>query len=254
MKKILLLVPVLLLGACSHQPTISPSSNHRLPSGVGDIGSSTDQKTVAPLNTYKLPITREGKTITRVAVNSWGGEYPKPIIDVNSRIAGTTKIKGYASLRTLGKPVSCTIKNGIYHPWSQTTSSVINFYSIYNELDYRAKKDTTLGEYEKVSIPQGTPVINVVAYGANFCGATSVIDKKSTAISFSCEDLDNTDLFEKTSQSEFFEEQWLYVACAEKETDGSQRKVFIRDMELFKYPHVKQGEYGPQYGKVESRD
>lgn len=66
----------------------------------------------------------------KVAYNDWSGEYPGPVIDVNSKVAGSTKIKVYKSLRGLNDLQPCQIINGIYHPWSQTKHSVLRFYSI----------------------------------------------------------------------------------------------------------------------------
>ncbi len=52
---------------------------------------------------YLLPITRNGVTRTMVAYNFWSGEYPQPVIYIQLGRSNTSKIMGYASLRTLGK-------------------------------------------------------------------------------------------------------------------------------------------------------
>ena len=90
-------------------------------------------------SSYKLDIVRDGKTQQKMTFNSWSGEYPQPVIDVNSKVQGSTLIQAYKSLRNLTESLSCTVKNGIYHPWSLTNQkNGTIFYTIKAQEDYQS--------------------------------------------------------------------------------------------------------------------
>lgn len=233
-----------ILQACSSNPV---SVDLRTPAGTGDIDSSTKTES---FESYKLPITREGKKTTRVAYNFWSGEYPSPVVDINSDKPGTTTIKAYTELRDPKSTnrVNCTVKNGIYHPWSDKDPSSLTYYSLSSREEYTAIVDTTIG---KLKVPKGSVISNVVYYAENYCGAILRNKKTARPISESCDVFRDTKTFERISASEGeFSEQWLYFICAEKKADGSALKVFVRDEDLIKQPGIQTG-CPSEYGKVQ---
>lgn len=211
-------------------------------------------------SSYKLEVIRDGKTQQKMTFNSWSGEYPQPVIDVNSKEQGTTLIKALKSLRNPSESLSCTIKNGIYHPWSlanQKNGTI--YYSIKAHEDYQVRKQTSLdtfvfdaqnpyGRNETYNFVPGNLLENIYYASEGTCIGTQVqIIKKqriTSEISFSCEALDNKSVFKRlTPQSvkDDTQEQWLYVSCAEG------YKAFIRDTDLLNTQGVKEGtivEYG----------
>ncbi len=188
---------------------------------------------------YKLPITRNGITTTKVAVAFWQSEYPGPVIDVSSKKSGTTTAQAYQSLRKLDAPIACAIKNGIYHPWSKTKNSVINYYTITSVEDYRALKTAKLEEY---TIHAGDIITNVVYLSEGFCKA----NLKNRQIEFTCSALqDHPQEFQRLGEADTgpSREQWLYLKCEEG------HKAFIQDTALLKSKGVKKGVI-VKYGEV----
>ena len=100
---------VLVLSACAS----NPASTVRKVAGTGDIDSSTTEK----FESYSLPITRQGLTTTRVAYNFWSGEWPTPVIDVNSDKSGSTTIQAYKTLRGCLRSIvsSKSVQHELYH-------------------------------------------------------------------------------------------------------------------------------------------
>ncbi|MBP1711184.1 MAG: hypothetical protein H6Q49_1386 [Deltaproteobacteria bacterium] len=96
-----------------------------LSSGAINAQTTREGASASKMLNYKLPVTRNGTTITKVATSFWQGEYPGPIIDVSSKKSGKTTVQAYKSLRKLDAPIACSVINGIYHPWSKTKNSVI---------------------------------------------------------------------------------------------------------------------------------
>lgn len=190
---------------------------------------------------YQLPITRGGVTKTRVAYSFWSGEYPGPVINVNANKRGTTTIKGYASLRTKGARVSCQIKNGIYHEWSETPNSAITYYSVTALQSSQALRDTTVdSEY---SVPRGSTITNIHYQAEGYCGGTLRRPNGSVEhISASCDSILEGDIV-RTTKPDDFHEQWLYLQCA----DG--KKVFVQDKDLLSQPGIKEGQI-TGYGEV----
>ncbi|MES3038862.1 MAG: hypothetical protein V4736_13215, partial [Bdellovibrionota bacterium] len=215
----------------------------RVPADEGSISPmSLDQ--AQELNSYKLPITRNGATKTRVAYNYWSGEYPMPVIDVNSYQSGTTKIDAQSSLReTTGAKQSCTIRNGVYHPWSSTPNSVINYYSLSNADDFLVIKamkiqDVVQSANQKtrnvaLEIPVGAKFVNVTYGSENYCGATLIMGKRKIAVFEGCDFFyDNKTYLKQTTPKDDFQEQWLYLACQEKDAQGKALKLFVKDSDL----------------------
>ncbi|MHB8138376.1 MAG: hypothetical protein ACYDGO_08310 [Smithellaceae bacterium] len=207
----------------------------------GAINAQTTQEgaSASKLLNYKLPVTRNGITITKVAAPFWQSEYPGPVIDVSSKKSGRTIAQAYQSLRKLDAPVACTVKNGIYHPWSKTQNSVINYYTITSVEDYRARKTVKLEQY---SISEGDSITNVVYASEGLC----IGNLKDRQIEFRCSDVDeNPQEFQRLGEADKASrlEQWLYLKCEEG------HDAFIQDSELLKTKGVKQGVI-VKYGEV----
>lgn len=190
-------------------------------------------------SSYKLPVTRDGVTKTRVAYNNWIGEYPIPVINVNAKKRGFTSISAYRSLRKLNQPVSCTIKNGLYHPWSKTKNSAVTYYSLVALASYRAKKNTKI---EKQMIKKGDLIDNVHALGEGYCSGQLVSGRQKKSIEFDCGDVDPP-TFQEKSDGNHFHEQWVYLSCRQG------YKAFVQDKALLKEPGVTQGRI-TDYGDV----
>lgn len=69
----------------------------------------SSQNLFAEVESYALPIVRNEKKEVHLAYKFWNGEYPSPVIDMNSKIKGTTKIKAFKSVRDLKDNIDCTI-------------------------------------------------------------------------------------------------------------------------------------------------
>lgn len=253
MKNILSIVSLCALASCVSKPT-NEMTEQRQPaeansSGVGDIGSSEMQS--ESLLSYNLPLTRNGKKSIRVAYNTWAGEWPGPVVDVNARKKGTTKIEGYPSPRVLVDRQSCTVKNGLFHPWSTNSDALINYYSFVSANNFRAKKEVVItGGSRKITIPKDAEVINVVGYGENFCGATLKVGKSLRPITEYCDTFWDESLFVKTSPEDSFEtEQWLHLNCEEKGPKGNNKTIFVQDKDLLSQKGIKNGVI-KEYGKV----
>ena len=198
-----------------------------------------NEKDVLKTLSYKLPVTRNGVTVTKVATPFWQSEYPGPVIDVRSKKSGTMTVQAYQSLRKLDSPVACTIKHGIYHPWSKTKNSVIHYYTITPVEDYKALKKAKLEEY---TIHAGDIITNVVYLSEGFCKG----NLKNRQIEFTCSALqENQRDFQLLGKAENGSrpEQWLYVKCEEG------HKAFIQDTALLNTNGVKKGVI-IKYGEV----
>ncbi len=196
-------------------------------------------------SSYLIPILRNGIKTTRVARNFWSGEYPAPVIDVDSKNKGKTKVNAYKSLRDISKSESCTIENAIYHPWSSNKGSIVDFYQVVSNVEYTVKKDTTIGS---VKLKKGDKVSREVYLSEGSCeGVTKGPKKKEIRIEYSCDETRKPELSQTSGVGDKFEEQWVYVNCAEG------FKAFVQDKELLKAPGVKEGEV-VNYGKVKASD
>jgi hypothetical protein len=211
----------------------------------------------APVESYKISIIRNGKSMTEVAYNFWSGEWPGPVADVNSSQAGgKTTLKAYSSLRNPVKAneVNCTIKNGIYHPWAtpEQDPSIITYYSLVTPVDFKVVKATEYTPDDggaKMTIPAGATITNVVYYAENGCGALINIGKKQIQAGADCPFFLENKNFKRVSPTLDFQEQWLYMTCEEKGVDGKNVKAFIRDQALLATPGVVEG-CPTSYGSV----
>lgn len=255
--KLLIFIPALTLAITSYSAEPKKAPVVRKIAGTGDIDSSTTEK----FESYKLPITRQNIKTTRVAYNFWSGEWPMPIIDVNSdKSEGTTTIQAYTNLRDPKETdrVACTIKNGLYHPWSKQDPSLIIYYSLSSREEYVAKEDTFLpmfdkdGNEKRLAIPKDSVISNVVYYAENYCGAILRMGKKARPISAECPFFSENKSLKLTSKKEKddYSEQWLYLQCSEKDAKGNSLKAFVRDQDILSQKGIQQG-CPSDYGSVQ---
>lgn len=217
---------------------------------VSTLFASADELAEAP---YKLEVERNGVTYLQVAGNYWQGEYPAPVIDVNSKKKkGTTQIQGWKSLRKLNERQSCTVKNGLYHPWSNTQNSVVNYYTITGVNDYVVTKNLTTDVSESFyvhdgavpTIKAGDQIINTF-YGSEGIASGILIQNgvKSVVNFYVGIFEENPTFFQSTLSTPSLvkiedylaAEQWLYLQCAEG------HKVFVQDYDLLSQKGVKEG-------------
>ena len=187
---------------------------------------------------YTIPITRNEVTQTMVAYNFWSGEYPTPVINVKPTNKRWHKIWGYSSLRKIDKKRACTIRSGLYHPWSKDIISIINFYSITPKMDYIVKKDTKL---EDEPLKKGDKLENEVYLSEGYCRYT--LNGKKSFEAFCISDDDKT--FKLIKHSTQNKEQWLYVKCKEG------YKVFVKDKDLLNQKGVYKGTI-KGYGEIKA--
>lgn len=180
---------------------------------------------------YRIAITRDGRQQTRLIAPFWSGEYPSPVIDVSSRKPGTTTVKGYKSLRDPKEPVSCTIKNGLYHPWAKEKASAANFYSIVAVEEYLSLKQQTL---DGIELQKGDLIIDLIYHGEGSCGAR--VAKSRKEIEIQCDSVQQSADFKALKQPDNFAEQWLRLKCAEK------YDAFVQDSNLLKQRGVSKGD------------
>jgi len=186
---------------------------------------------------YQLPITRHGVTHTMIAYNFWSGEYPKPVIHVQSGIQSNWhKMMGYASLRRMDKRKKCTIRSGIYHPWSKDKISLINYYSIVPRVSYLVQNNTTINGQK---FKKGDRLENEIYLAEGSCSYT--LNGKKARFETYCIDEDTH--FKKINYPSHPSEQWLYLNCKEG------YNVFVQDRDLLTQPNVNLGQIS-EYGKV----
>jgi hypothetical protein len=222
----------------------------------------------ADFGTYKLEIERDGVTYLQVAMNEWQGEYPGPVIDVSSKKKNkTTTVKGWESLRKQTVQKNCTITNGLYHPWSQTKNSVIDFYTIAPVLDYVVLQDianpqdldisSLNGDQSVPAIKAGSKIVNYMYLAEGGAMATLQQDGVEQYLYLFYDTLEKPEYFAEIPASKASKkvteedgtisdayEQWLYVKCAEG------YKVFIEDTALLSQKGVKEGNI-TGYGEIE---
>ncbi len=189
---------------------------------------------------YRLPVTRDGQTRTRLAYDFWSGEYPLPVIDLKSGVKGETKVQAYTSLRKLNKTVDCTIKNGIYNPWSKTASSAKTYYTISPVVEYEAKEKFILGEggIDETDTPHlqpGDRVIDEIPLAEGYCQFTVVQGKARRQAQAACDELRSGEM-KLLEAPDGFNEQWIYLSC------GEGYDAFIQDKSLLAVPGAAEGE------------
>lgn len=188
---------------------------------------------------YLLPIERNGTTHTMLSYNFWSGEYPHPVISVWSTKNKWVTIEGYSSLRKLDTKKSCTIQTGIYHPWSRTKNSIINYYSIIPQVNYEVQKETVL---EGKQFKKGDKLNKELYLSEGFCAYALKNGKRFDA--FCIDEKDKN--FKRIESPSHPSEQWLYVRCKEN------YNIFVKDSDLLGQAHVKEGQI-TGYGEVSSQ-
>ncbi|WP_069470788.1 hypothetical protein [Candidatus Marithrix sp. Canyon 246] len=186
-------------------------------------------------DSYLLPITRDGVTHTMITYNFWSGEYPNPVIHVQPSKNNWSTVIGYSSLRNLGKKKVCSIKTGIYHPWTKDKISLINYYSITPKINYLVQQDTIL---EDQKVKKGDTIKNEFYLSEGFC---SYLLSDKTDIEAKC--IDNSTQFKRIKFPAHPAEQWLYLSCKEG------YKIFVQDTDLLSQANVNEGGISG-YGEV----
>ena len=200
----------------------------------------------AEINYYRLPVTRDGATETKLAYSFWAGEYPGPIMDVTEAIT----LSSYSSLEKLDVSKPCTIEKGLYHPWSEEKTSALNYFTITNIATLTAKTDSQFTfllaiddenfEERAQVIKAGEMITDIHGADGEWCFGRFVNSKnQSQTIDFNCAELEyNLDEFQLTNQvMPENVEQWIQVQCKE----GYQ--AFISDLEVLKSDKVRDGEF-----------
>jgi hypothetical protein len=201
----------------------------------------------AEVTSYTLPVTRDGKKTTRLAYEFWSGEYPGPIIDLNSKSSGTTTVPAQASVRDLSEPHACAIQNGVYHPWSGDKKSLITFYTLTAVKSYQSEKDQ---EFNGQKIKKGDRISHVIYLAEGMCQARwgRPGEKDQPVEEFTCAELDDPLAFTPVEgRDDPFLEQWLYVQC------GDGKKAFVQDNQLLAAPGAKEGQL-VTYGEVKGAE
>lgn len=247
---------------------------------MGAVSLTSSLCYATSLDVYKLNVERKGVSHLQVAGNFWQGESPSPVIDVHSQKAGLTTIKGWASLRKLNKRQSCTIKNGLYHPWANvpgfdlymedetgprrssssasTQNSVITYYTIAPALDYKVIKkptqDIESGIYNvmdgsPVSLRSGDQIINIIYLSEGISGGVLVRGSKTTPIELYSDLLDAApEYFLVTQKTEPLSQTTYADGTVEKSNEqwlyvacSEGYNAFVQDIDLLSQPGIKEG-------------
>jgi hypothetical protein len=198
---------------------------------------------------YRLDMTRDGVVHEMVVYDFWSGEYPGPVVAIGKSDNGTTKITGSTSLRNPSKDVSCTVNNGLYHPWAEKTKTPYEIYSVVGNTEYTAKKDIEVLHYSqdqseenpKLKVAAGQKLTRSVYLGEGFC--QYVVGNTEIEIQTDCAQVgDNAD-FAKTDLPSHSSEQWIKFDCLK----GSS--VYVNVDDLLKQKGVTEGQI-ESYGSV----
>jgi len=129
----------------------------------------------------------------------WSGEYPAPVIHIQPS-------KNNWGTVNLGNN-KCSIKTGIYHPWTKDKISLINYYSITPKINYLVQQDTIL---DGQKVKKGDTIKNEFYLSEGFC---SYLLNDKTEITVHC--LANSTQFKRIKFPAHPAEQWLYLSCKE---------------------------------------
>lgn len=196
---------------------------------------------------YLLDVTRDGKAMTEVVYDWWSGEWPGPIVNVNAEAPGETTIQAFSGLQVLDTPVSCTIKNGLYHPWGDSPS-LVSFHSIVPESNYTAKVavdfpfDDRSGVTQTAHLAPGDVLRRLTYDSEGYCTVMIPVNGALVQGQISCDQILPQVQFD-AYVGEGVEEQWFSMACAEGTT------AFVQDSALLAQPGIKEGQFG-EYGTV----
>lgn len=184
---------------------------------------------------YSLPITRNGITQQMLAFNWWDGEYPRPVIHIHPdrKENGLRTISAYQSPRKLDQPVFCSIRPGIYHPWSKDQTSLINFYTLAPWAEYEVLRPVRLAD--DLDLTPQDRVIAEAYLAENICAYVIKRNGKQVVREDSCELFKDRTHFRPIEHRYHPSEQWLYLKC----TNGS--KAFVEVKHLLGQPGVGEG-------------
>ena len=91
----------------------------------------------------------------------WSGEYPGRVVDVQE----TTTLDVRTGPCSFGT-IACTIKQGLYHPWTQDSISKTAYISVSSKKSYIAKRDIQVyGSRRWITYPKGTS-LEYLRYGS----------------------------------------------------------------------------------------
>lgn len=211
------------------------------------IVSSAGIASALPLSSELKPITRDGVTKNMLVYSTWSGEYPIPVVDVKSRNPGTTTLQAEASFERLGQKKSCTVENGLIHPWSQSDESVVRYFSVAENRLYRVLQPMELmwddgpGDYKSVRAEAGEFLTNVYYLGEGFLlGDLEDRNLKLKAANVSLDVSllgDNSKVVELTAPGkQRATEQWVELMCTEGGT------AYMRDTDLLSVQGVQEGQ------------
>lgn len=199
---------------------------------------------------YKIDIIRNGKVHHQVAYNFWSGEYPSPVINVNAGKNGKTTIEGYAFMRDKKERKICTIKNGLYHPWSKDENSYIHFYTIVPVESYEilsTPSSEIQKEIEGTNLKVGDKILNVVYLGEGYSqGILHSGANEDILVSFQSQIFENNPkIFKRIENISTYkkDEQWLYLKCDEK------YNIFVEDKDILSQKGIKEGQI-TGYGEI----
>ena len=157
-------------------------------------------------------IVRDVQDRERVHYPFWSGEYPGPVVDVFAKKPGETTVQVQTSYSKLGARMSCTIKNGLYHPWSETENSVNGYFTVTAHKEYELLKDFSFEsprydektgdvKIDVVTAAKSDRLTKVIDLAEGYCGAELIQDagRVQKAIDFSCDLTEDAPTFQKTS-------------------------------------------------------
>ncbi|MDD5548589.1 MAG: hypothetical protein PHI79_03205, partial [Sulfurovaceae bacterium] len=159
---------------------------------------------------------------------------------------GKTTIEGYVSMRDKKERKICTIKNGLYHPWSKDKNSYINFYTIVPVESYEVIS-TPANDLAEKSLKTGDKIINIVYLGEGESqGILQSNSNEDTLIYFQSQIFENNPkIFKSIENISTYnnDEQWLYLKCDER------YNVFVEDKDILSQKGIKKGQI-TSYGEI----
>lgn len=214
---------------------------------TGTLTAALTATVSANAATFLLDMTRNGVTHSMVVHDFWSGEYPGPVVAIGKSNKGKTTILGSSSMRNPMKDQSCTVSNGLYHPWADRTKTPYEIYTVTGITEYVASKDVEIsysevvGQTSKLKLAAGEKLTRAVYLGEGFC--QYVVGNTQKEIQTDCAEIgDNTDLV-KTDYPTHATEQWIKFSCL----DGGEAYVAVDD--LLTQEGVQEGQIA-SYGSV----
>ena len=200
--------------------------------GISEMTQSVKRvATTAGVDAQDLSVGCPAGTL---AYDGWSGEYPGPILQVNSPIT----VPGLSIVCDEKPSLNCTVPAGLYHPWSEVSRAEFKTVGVVRR--YMATQDARLGGQ---AIPKGTEVVEQFYMAEGMCG----MSVNGQAIEDDCigHNAMSSRFKELPAATPGFEnQQYLGVTCAEG------HKAWIRiTKKIMTMPQVQEGEI-LQYGEV----